>query len=276
MIVYPNCKINLGLHVIEKRADKYHNIETIFYPVPLTDTLEIVENADPENSPKFPLTASGFPIEIDTKNNLCVKAYKLLKKDFPKLPWVRVHIHKGIPVGAGLGGGSSDGAFALKLYNDHFKLGISTDKLKEYALMLGSDCPFFINNKPSHATGKGEILQEIDLDLSAYKIVLVNPGIAINTTEAFGKINPSIPEQSLLEIIKAPIERWKDNLTNDFEMNAFKMYPKIVDVKDCLYVQGAIYASMTGSGSTVYGIFEKNKNPQLDFPDSYFVKTLNG
>jgi 4-diphosphocytidyl-2-C-methyl-D-erythritol kinase len=276
VIVYPNCKINLGLRILEKRADGYHNLETIFYPIPLSDILEIIENPDPENSPNFPLSTSGLPIQGTPSSNLCVKAYKLLKKDFPKLPWVRVHIHKVIPIGAGLGGGSSNGAFALTTYNQVFNLGITDEKLAAYAAELGSDCPFFISNKPSYAKGRGELLEPIQLDLSAYTFVVVNPGIYINTGDAFRDIKPAFPEKSLTYIIKAPLERWKDELVNDFEIPIFKKHPDIAAIKDDLYVAGALYASMSGSGSTVFGIFRKDKPLTLPFPSSYFVRILNG
>jgi 4-diphosphocytidyl-2-C-methyl-D-erythritol kinase len=277
VIVYPNCKINLGLHILEKRADGYHNLETIFYPISLTDILEIIENPELEyNSPHFPLGTSGLPIQGTVTSNLCVRAYKLLKKDFPKLPWVKVHIHKVIPIGAGLGGGSSNGAFALKCYNELFQLNLTDNKLAAYAAELGSDCPFFITNKPSYATGRGEQLSDIQLDLSAYKLVIVNPGIYINTGDAFRDIKPGIAEKSIQEIIKAPVERWKDELVNDFEKSIFLKHPHIATVKDDLYVAGALYASMSGSGSTVFGIFKKETLLQLTFPPQYFLRILNG
>lgn len=275
MIVYPNCKINLGLHVLEKRADGYHNLETIFYPVSLCDILEIIENKDPENSPSFPLSASGLPIQGSLSSNLCVKAYKLLKKDFPKLPWVRVHIHKIIPIGAGLGGGSSNGAYALKVYNELFDLRVPETKLLDYAATLGSDCPFFIINKPCYATGRGEQLSEIKIDLSGYKFAVVNPAIYINTGDAFRDIVPAIPEIRLTELIKAPVADWKALLVNDFEIPIFKKYPEVAAIKEQLYVAGAVYASMSGSGSTVFGIFKKEALVQLSFPSHYFVRELN-
>jgi 4-diphosphocytidyl-2-C-methyl-D-erythritol kinase len=274
VITYPNCKINLGLYILEKRADKYHNLETIFYPIALSDILEIIENKDPENSPSFPLSTSGLPIQGTTSTNLCVKAYKLLKKDFPKMPWVRVHIHKVIPIGAGLGGGSSNGAFALKMYNELFNLQLSDKKLMEYAAVLGSDCAFFIKNMPCHATGRGEILTEINLDLSAYKFVVVNPGIYVNTGDAFRDISPRQSNKKLTEIIQLPPEQWKGLLINDFEKPLFLKHPEIESVKEQLYEAGAVYASMSGSGSTVYGLFRKEDPVQLSFPDSYFVKEL--
>jgi 4-diphosphocytidyl-2-C-methyl-D-erythritol kinase len=272
VIVYPNCKINFGLHILEKRTDGYHDIETNFYPIVLSDILEIIENKDPENSPSFPLSTSGLTIQGTTSSNLCVKAYKLLKKDFPKLPWVRVHIHKIIPIGAGLGGGSSNGAFALKLYNELFSLNICKEKLLEYAAVLGSDCPFFIINKPCYATGRGEILKEIDMNLSAYKFAIVNPGIYINTGDAFRDIRPRFSEKSVLDIIKEPIETWKENLVNDFTEPVYKKYPEIQSIEDHLYHAGAIYACMSGSGSTVYGLFKKEAEVELSFPPHYFVR----
>ncbi|MCX6318462.1 MAG: 4-(cytidine 5'-diphospho)-2-C-methyl-D-erythritol kinase [Bacteroidetes bacterium] len=275
MITYPNCKINLGLNILEKRADKYHNLDTVFYPIPLSDILEIIENKDPENSPTFPLSTSGLPIQGTTSSNLCVKAYKLLKKDFPKMPWVRVHIHKIIPIGAGLGGGSSNGAFALKMYNNLFDLQLSEEKLIEYASVLGSDCPFFIKNKPCHAEGRGEVLREIELDLSAYTFVIVNPAIYVNTGDAFRDIKPRFPNRKIIDIIQLPPEEWRGLLQNDFEQSLFIQYPAIEKVKLDLYQAGAVYASMSGSGSTVYGIFPKGRQMEFNFPDHYFVKILS-
>lgn len=276
MIVFPNCKINLGLNILGKRNDGYHDLETIFYPVPLTDALEIIENKQPGKNPVLPFTSSGLPIAGKPASNLCVKAYRLLKKDFPGLPAVLIHLHKIIPSGAGLGGGSADGAFALKMLNEMFELGLSTEQLIKYALQLGSDCPFFIINKPCFATGRGEVLEEISLDLSAYKMVIVNPGIHIDTGRAFLHLTPALPKRSVKEIIAGPIESWKDDLKNDFEKPVFPQHREIADIKDSLYLKGAIYASMSGSGSTVFGFFPKEKELQLSFPASYFVKELLG
>lgn len=276
MIVFPNCKINLGLHILQKRSDGYHNIETVFYPIPLTDILEITEYKSSQKTPSIPFSRSGFVIDGDISNNLCIKAYKLLKRDFPKLPHVQMHLHKSVPTGAGLGAGSSDATFTLKLLNEKFSLGISEKELKGYALELGSDCPFFVINKPCFAKGRGEELEPIDLDLSAYKIVVVNPGIHINTGRAFLNIASSTPSRSLKEILTEPIERWKDHLQNDFEHWVFKQHSAVVELKDQLYSAGAIYASMSGSGSTVFGIFRKETVLQLSFPGNYFAKELNG
>ena len=273
MIVFPNCKLNLGLNILQKRSDGYHDLETIFYPLQLTDSLEIIESRLP-GKPASPFTSSGLPIAGNPSNNLCVKAYRLLKKDYPEIPGVQIHLHKVIPAGAGLGGGSADGAFALKMMNELFELGLSTGDLIKYALQLGSDCPFFIINKPCFATGRGEILKEIELNLSAYKFVVVNPGIHIDTGRAFLEMTPAHPEHSVQEIIKIPIERWKDYLKNDFEKPVFLKHREIVEIKDNLYNMGAIYASMSGSGSTVFGIFAKEQKLQFSFPAGYFVKEL--
>lgn len=275
MIVFPNCKINLGLRILEKRNDGYHNIETVFYPIALSDILEVTEYIDSHKTATIPFTRSGFFIDGDLGNNLCIKAYKLLKRDFPKLPYVQMHLHKSVPTGAGLGAGSSDAAFTLKLLNEKFSLGLSDKELMAYALELGSDCPFFILNKPCYATGRGEILEPIELDLSAYKFVLVNPGIHINTGRAFLKVSSSKPDKRIPQILEMPVERWKDHLLNDFEKIAFQEFSEIVDIKDQLYVAGALYASMSGSGSTLYGIFKKETEISLSFPSHYFVKELD-
>ncbi|MES1215674.1 MAG: 4-(cytidine 5'-diphospho)-2-C-methyl-D-erythritol kinase [Bacteroidota bacterium] len=274
MIVFPNCKINIGLRILRKRKDKHHDLETVFYPIPLSDILEIVTNKEPKLSHIIPFTTSGLNVEANP-GNLCIRAYKLLKKKFPDLPRVKIHLHKVIPLGAGLGGGSSNAAFTLKLLNTKFDLGLTNVQLLQYAFQLGSDCPFFILNKPCTASGRGEILKEIPLDLSGYTLVVVNPGIHIDTGSAFLQIIPAIPEKTLAEIITLPIERWKDELINDFEKPIFMQYPEIVDIKDKLYIAGAIYASMSGSGSTVYGIFPNQQKPQLSFPDHYLKWELS-
>jgi 4-diphosphocytidyl-2-C-methyl-D-erythritol kinase len=272
MIVFPNSKINLGLRILRKRSDNYHDLETIFYPLPLRDILEILPLKKP-NRENILFSKSGFFIEGENSNNLCIKAYRLLKKDFPGVTPVQIHLHKSVPAGAGLGGGSADAAFTLKLLDRMFALGLSETDLITYASQLGSDVAFFIINKPSYATGRGEHLEPIELDLSSYKFVIVNPGIHINTGQAFLYVHPSEPERNIKDIIREPVERWKDSLYNDFEKTAFKQYPGIVDIKDRLYVAGALYASMTGSGSTVYGIFPREKEiPSMRFPESYFVR----
>ena len=275
MIVFPNCKINLGLNILRKRSDGYHDLETIFYPIPLTDSLEIIENKDPGKSPTFPFTSSGLSIAGKPSSNLCVKAYRMLKQDFPGMHSVKIHLHKVIPSGAGLGGGSADAAFSLKVMNEIYKLQLTTEQLIDYAAELGSDCPFFIINKPCFATGRGEILEEINVDLSVYKIILVNPGIHVNTGWAFSKLTPALPLKSVKEIVQQPVETWKAELKNDFEEPVFIAHPRVKEIKESLYNQGAVYAAMSGSGSTVFGIFEQDAKPELLKERNYFIKTIN-
>ncbi|HYJ64206.1 MAG TPA: 4-(cytidine 5'-diphospho)-2-C-methyl-D-erythritol kinase [Parafilimonas sp.] len=271
MIVFPNCKINLGLNIISKRDDGYHNLETVFYPLPFYDVLEIIKSDNNKNE----LFISGIEIEGEQQNNLCLKAYNLLKKDFPDLPYVKIYLQKNIPAGAGLGGGSADGAFMLKLLNEKFNLNLSEIQLLHYALQLGSDCPFFIINKPCFAQQRGEVLEKIELDFSAYKILLINPQIYINTSWAFTQINLSAPSLSVKEIIQKPVSEWKQHLKNDFESTVFEAHPSIKKIKDNLYEMGATYAAMSGSGSTVFGIFNKTDDiSQHEFPENYFLKEL--
>jgi 4-diphosphocytidyl-2-C-methyl-D-erythritol kinase len=272
LIVFPNCKINLGLTILRKREDGFHDLETVFYPIALQDGLEIIQNASP--SADIELSTFGLRVEGNLSDNICVKAYQLLKKDFPQLPAVKIHLHKTIPIGAGLGGGSADGAFTLTLLNKKFSLGMSEKTLIEYALQLGSDCPFFIKNVPCYATGRGEVLEEIKLDLSAYKLVIVNPGIYINTGWAFSQVKISTGNPPLKEVIQNPVQKWREALTNDFEDAVFTHHPEIKECKENLYESGALYASMSGSGSTVYGIFSKEAEIKFNFPANYFVKIL--
>ncbi len=268
MVSFPNCKINLGLNIVNKRNDGYHDIETVFFPIHLKDSLEIIEKE------KFEFSTSGLPIEGEPEKNLCIKAYDLLKKDFPQLPAIQMHLHKAIPMGAGLGGGSADGAFTLKLLNKKFALSLSEKQLIYYSLQLGSDCPFFILNKSCFATGRGEIMEQTELDLSDYKFLIVKPPIYISTAWAFSTIKPLKPAKSIKQIIHQSISTWKAELINDFEKPVFEKYPEIKNIKDKLYDAGAIYASMSGSGSAVYGIFKKENPISIPFPESYFVKTL--
>ncbi|TRZ82271.1 MAG: 4-(cytidine 5'-diphospho)-2-C-methyl-D-erythritol kinase [Sediminibacterium sp.] len=251
MIQFSPCKINIGLSILEKRADGFHALETVFYPVALHDIVELV----PAKS--FAFFHTGISIPGDTSNNLCVKAYQLLKADFPQMSNVQIHLHKNIPMGAGLGGGSGDGTTVLKILNTLFNLNLSKEQLLNYAAQLGSDCPFFIFNKACHATGRGEILEPIAIDLSNYTIALIHPGIHIATSWAFQQLNPSVKEKSIATIIKQPIETWKAELINDFEAPVFKAHPSLETFKNNLYRQGAIYASMSGSGSSLFGIFPK-------------------
>ena len=268
MVLFPNCKINLGLNITRKRADGYHDLETVFYPLHVKDALEVI----PATETDFQI--SGLPVDGNIDDNLCLKAFKLLQKDFPGLPPVSIYLYKAIPLGGGLGGGSADGAFMLSMLNKQFNLNLSEHQLIDYALKLGSDCPFFIINTPCFATGRGENLTRVKVDLSDYKIVLVNPRIHVSTREAFAKLSPVVPAKSIREIISQPISTWKDELVNDFEKHVFEQFPAIKEIKDRLYNAGAAYASMTGSGSSVYGIFEVNQKFDTRFPERYFCKSI--
>lgn len=250
MINFPNAKINIGLNITERRPDGYHNLETIFYPVNIKDALEIIE------APELSFESSGLDIPGRVEDNLCIKGYHLLKKDFD-IPPVKIHLHKNIPIGGGLGGGSADAAFFIRLMNDKFGLDLSFDQQLNYARKLGADCAFFIENKPVFAFEKGDEFETIKLDLSSYSIVLVMPTVHVSTSEAYSGVKPAMVKQSLLELILEPISQWKNHIKNDFEANIFKNHREIRGVKAALYQAGAIYASMSGSGASVFGIFDK-------------------
>ena len=273
MIYFPNAKINLGLRVTSKREDGFHDLDTVFLPVPLHDVLEVITQST-GSADVVTFTHSGIPIPGDASSNLCIKAYYLLKKDYPDLPSILLHLHKHIPMGAGLGGGSSDGAFMLKLLNDKYRLGIGAEQLQKYALALGSDCPFFIINEPVQAKGRGEIMQPIACTLSSKTMVLVCPGIHVSTADAFRKIKLSPDAPSCASVIERPIQAWKDNLINDFEEPVFNAFPEIGNIKEKLYDAGASYASMTGTGSTVYGIFETSPSIKDLFPSHYQLESI--
>jgi 4-diphosphocytidyl-2-C-methyl-D-erythritol kinase len=271
MVIFPNAKINIGLNVLSKRKDGFHNIETVMYPVVYNDLLEILEDKSASSKAKktdkpvqyiFQHTGGKIPGKQD--ENICIRAFNLLDADY-KLPPVSIYLHKLIPIGAGLGGGSSDGANVLKLLNDLFKLGIKTTELEFYAKQLGTDCPFFIQNKPVYANGRGDKFENINLDLSEYSIVLITPPIHVATTEAYAKVVPSEPGYSLKDLIKQPILNWKKKMHNDFETTILRKYPEIAAIKKDLYKKGAVYASMSGSGSTVYGIFNNKENFKGEF-----------
>tara|TARA_B100000131_G_C18096601_1_gene604291 strand:- start:907 stop:1656 length:750 start_codon:yes stop_codon:yes gene_type:complete len=249
MIAYPNAKINIGLNILRKREDGYHDIESIFYPIHnLIDILEIV----PANS--FSIKTTG--LEIPSGLNICEKAYLVLKEDF-NIPYVHIHLHKQIPIGSGLGGGSSDGAFTLKILNKLFRLNIDQYNLEKYAKRIGSDCTFFIDNKPKYVEGVGDKLSPIDLDLSLYEIRLSMPNIHVSTENAYSKIIANEKENTLYSDIFTPISVWKKSIKNDFESSIFRRYPEIRDIKKDFYQKGAVYSSMTGTGSAVYGIFSR-------------------
>ena len=268
MITFPNIKINLGLSITEKRPDGYHNLETVFYPVALEDALEIRTN--PEAQQKFTLHQHGMEIAGNPENNLVVKAYLLLDKEF-HLPPVEIHLYKHIPSGAGLGGGSSDAAFMLKLLNEHYNLQLSDNQLEDYAAILGADCAFFIKNTPTYAEGIGNIFSPIELSLKGYRIMIVKPDVFVSTREAFANTRPHRPEYPVREVIRRPVAEWKDTLINDFEASVFPQYPVIGEIKEELYHQGAIYASMSGSGSSVFGLFAAGTTlPEIDWGTNAF------
>jgi 4-diphosphocytidyl-2-C-methyl-D-erythritol kinase len=261
MISFPHAKLNLGLSIVSKRPDGFHNLETIFYPLPVRDILEVVP------SEKTRIVHTGLDIPGNIDHNLVLRAYLLLEKDYPQISPLEIHLRKAIPIGAGLGGGSSDAAGILLLINGFFDLGISRERLAAYALELGSDCPFFMQSAPCFASGRGEILEPLPLDLSGYSFLLIHPDLQIETAWAFSKIKPSFPEYDLKEIIMQPIQNWDKTIHNDFEAPVFETFPLLKRIKDRLYAAGALYASMTGSGSTIFGIFDK-----FTVPDSFAVE----
>jgi len=276
MICFPNAKINIGLNIIEKRADGFHNIQSVMYPLTgiLYDALEIIE------SKQFGLKSTGIKIPGDKKNNLCAKAYYLIKKDYPHVPEITIHLLKAIPIGAGLGGGSADAAFFIRLLNDAFELGISWGEMHHYARQLGSDCSFFVSNKPAFAEGRGDQFESLQLDLKGYFIALVYPNIHINTAKAYSLVKPGgylsgptfkrakkdgLPEDLDRLVTELPVSDWKKYIHNDFEDSVFPQYPELKKIKEKLYSMGALYASMSGSGSAVYGIFKKEPTIRKEF-----------
>ena len=270
-ISFPIAKINLGLNVVEKRPDGYHNLQTVFYPVPLKDALEVqvMDSAFPSDY-DCDLKVTNITIEGDEQRNLVVRAYQLLKKDFPTLPRIHTHLWKGIPTQAGMGGGSSDCAYMLLLLNQQFQLGLTDEQLIQYAAQLGADCAFFILSRPCYAEGIGEKLQPIDMSLSGYHIAVVRPDIPVSTKEAFSRIHPHYPAQNCRETVMQPVETWRDTLVNDFEESVFALHPEIGNIKQQLYNMGATYAAMTGSGSALFGLFkERPDNIREAFPNMF-------
>ncbi|MBL4654287.1 MAG: 4-(cytidine 5'-diphospho)-2-C-methyl-D-erythritol kinase [Bacteroidia bacterium] len=268
MISFPNAKINIGLNIISKRSDGFHDIESIFYPIQLNDVLEILECSE-QLEQKVAFSSSGIDIPGEIQDNLCVKAYGLLDEKY-NLPPVKIHLHKVIPIGAGLGGGSSDGAFAINMIDKLFDLRLVLSEKLDLAIRLGSDCSFFIENRPAFASGRGEVLQNIDLNFNEHKMVLINSNIYVDTADAYSSIIPKQPNFSLQEIFNCPVNEWNGKVVNDFEESVFSKYPEIGSIKAQLYEVGAVYASMSGSGSSVFGIFDK-EIPSLNFPSEYFV-----
>lgn len=276
MINFPIAKINLGLNVVEKRPDGYHNLQTVFYPVPIKDALEVhvMDEAFPSDY-DCDLKVTNITIEGDEQRNLVVRAYQLLKQDFPTLPRIHSHLWKGIPTQAGMGGGSSDCAYMMLLLNQQFRLGLTDEQLIEYAAKLGADCAFFILSRPCYAEGIGEKLQPIDLSLSGYYIAVVRPNIPVPTKEAFSRIRPHYPAQNCLETVMQPVETWRDTLINDFEESVFALHPEIGNIKQQLYDMGATYAAMSGSGSALFGLFKKQPDSlSQEFPNMFTFSSI--
>lgn len=273
MITFPIAKVNLGLNIVERRSDGYHNLETVFYPVPLTDALEVcqMDVAFP-SAVDCDIKVTNISIDGDEQRNLVVRAYNLLAQQY-QLPRVHIHLFKGIPTQAGMGGGSSDCAYMIRLLNNMFSLAMSQEEMIDCAAKLGADCPFFILGRPAYAEGIGERLQPIDLDLSEWHIGIVRPDIPVSTKEAFALIKPKPTEKKCREIVKQPIETWRDELTNDFEESVFAQYPAIGEIKQRLYGMGATYAAMSGSGSSVFGLFRNDIQLEAEFK-GMFCRTM--
>lgn len=258
MIIFPIAKVNLGLNVVERRPDGYHNLQTVFYPVGIQDALEIFPMAeDFPSEVDCDIKVSNIPIEGDEQRNLVVRAYQLLKQDFPNLPRLHVHLYKGIPTQAGMGGGSSDASAMLRLLNTSFQLNLSDEKLISYASKLGADCAIFILNRPAYAEGIGEKLYPMDIDLSGWYMAVVRPDIPVPTKEAFARIKPHFPQKCCRDIVMQPVETWKEELVNDFEESVFALHPELAAIKERLYHLGATYAAMSGSGSALFGLFRQ-------------------
>jgi 4-diphosphocytidyl-2-C-methyl-D-erythritol kinase len=264
MIVKPNCKINLGLNIVGNRRDGFHDIETVYYPVGLCDTIEINPSADG----RFRFSSSGLNIPGDSASNLCIQAYELIKTHF-EIPVVGIHLQKIIPMGSGLGGGSSDGAYTLKALNEMFRLGLDNEHLKDFASRLGSDCTFFIENSPVFAKGKGDILEKAAINLTGFFLLIVIPQVQMSTAEAYSMIQPAEPATSLKEIIRLPVSQWRGKMINGFEEYVCQKFPLIGRIKELLYKKGAVYSSMSGSGSAVYGLFTKIPRLEGLFPGCF-------
>ena len=260
MITFPCAKINLGLNIVSKRPDGYHNLETVFYPIPLTDALEIkyMDEKFPSESP-CDLKITGNDVDCNEEENLVIKAYQLLAADF-QLPRVHAHLVKRIPTQAGLGGGSSDAAYMIRLLDERFRLNIGIPEMERYAAKLGADCAFFITADPSYAEGIGDVLMPVDVPgagLGGYYLAVVKPSVAVSTRDAYAAIVPKTPAKCCRDIVRQPIETWKDELVNDFEAPIFAMHPELAAIKQSLYDAGAVYAAMSGSGSALFGIFRE-------------------
>lgn len=270
MITFPNCKINLGLWVMQRRPDGYHNIQTVMVPVPWCDIMEIVPAPDSEST----LTVTGTHIDSAIENNLCYKAWRLMAEKYA-VPNASIHLHKVIPAGAGLGGGSSDASYTLKMLNSIFDLNLDNKILRSLAVQLGMDCPFFIDNVPALSTGRGEFLKPVSLNLDGYYLIVVKPPVHVSTAAAFLGIKPVFRENSIDELTSLPVQEWRKTLNNDFEESVFRLYPEIQEIRNLMYRHHAAYAAMSGSGSAVFGLFAAIPD-EMDFPDCEVFQTLLG
>lgn len=261
MVTFPCAKINLGLNIVARRNDGYHNIETVFYPIPLHDNLEVV--SAPNATQPCLLHETGLQLDSSPQSNLVVKVYQLLKEDYAQLPPIEVWLHKRIPSGAGLGGGSSDAAFMMRLLNEQYNLGMEDDDIEYRLGKIGADCPFFYKAHPAYATGIGDILTPINFDLAGWNLLLVKPRVHVSTKEAYALVSPKPSKENLLLSLERPVETWKDTVKNDFETSVFYKHPEIAAIKQTLYDMGAVYASMSGSGSSVFGLF-RNRQPEAE------------
>ena len=268
MLVFPNAKLNLGLYITQRRPDGFHTLESVFLPLPWTDAFEMLPAAPGQPTS---LTLTGRPIPGDPATNLCVRAYELLQADFPQLPPVQLYLHKIVPIGAGLGGGSADAAFALRAANELFSLGLSVEALEAYARRLGSDCAFFIQNKPVLAVEKGDVFEELSLPLAGTACVVVYPNLHISTAEAYARISPKPSQHPLRESLQQPISTWRDTISNNFETALTPAYPVLAEIKQQLYDAGATYASLSGSGSAVYGLWATGEPAATQWPAEYAV-----
>ncbi|HOS84338.1 MAG TPA: 4-(cytidine 5'-diphospho)-2-C-methyl-D-erythritol kinase [Bacteroidales bacterium] len=260
MICFPHAKINIGLRIVEKRSDGFHNIETVFYPIHgLYDCLEI------HQSQELHFTNTGLEIDAPIEKNLCVRAWHVLNAHTP-IPPIAIHLHKHIPFGAGLGGGSADAAFVLTALNSYFNLQLSIETLEQLALQLGSDCPFFIQSTPVFAEGRGEVFSPCSIKLTNYFIVLANPNIHVSTAMAYAGVSPHKRPHTMLHDLSINPAKWKGVIENDFEASVFQQFPAIQELKETMYNLGAVYAAMSGSGSTVFGIFESEIEIPTNIP----------
>lgn len=257
MVVFPCCKINLGLNITERRPDGYHNVETVLYPLPLHDNLEVCSANNATHPYLFHQT--GFELEGTPDNNLVIRVLNQLRKDYKQIPPVEIWLHKRIPSGAGLGGGSSDAAYMMRLLNEMYDLQMDDEDIEYRLSQIGADCAFFHKCKPAYATGIGDELMPLDFDLTGWNLVLVKPKINVSTGEAYAMVQPRKSDENLLLSLSRPVETWKDTVKNDFEVSVFRRYPEIAAIKKTLYDMGAVYASMSGSGSSVYGLFRTHQ-----------------